>query len=81
MAPLYLLGIAQLQWRALLVGRRHHSPVAAAMAAAAIVPLGTFPFVNVIGFDAVLLWTCLGYALAVEIRATLSRRSGPTGAR
>lgn len=67
---LYIFAILLLQCRVLPVGRRRSTPVASAMAAAAICPLGTFPFINILGFSAVLLWICLGYALAVEIRAT-----------
>ncbi|MDR3537599.1 MAG: hypothetical protein P4L71_13965, partial [Acetobacteraceae bacterium] len=43
---------------------------AAAMATAALVPLGIFPFLNILGFNASVLWICLGYPLAVEIHAT-----------
>ena len=68
--PLYLFGILLLQARALLIGRRSGSRVASVMAAAAICPLGTFPFLNVLGFNATVLWICLGYPLAVEIHAT-----------
>jgi hypothetical protein len=68
--PLYMFAMLLLQGHALTIGRRHRSPVASAMAAAAICPLATFPFVNVIQFAGVVLWICLGYALAVQIRAT-----------
>ena len=70
--PLYMLGMGLLQLRVLPVGRRRNSPVASAMAAAAICPLATFPFLNVIQFEGVILWVCLGYALAVEIKATMA---------
>jgi hypothetical protein len=69
--PLYILGMGLLQYRALGIGRARNSPVAAAMAATAIVPLAMFPFINILGFSAVVLWMCLGYALAVDIRATM----------
>jgi hypothetical protein len=68
--PLFMLAMLMLQGFVLTIGRRHGSPVASAMAAAAICPLATFPFVNVIQFAGVVLWICLGYALAVRIRAT-----------
>jgi len=67
---LYIFALLLLQCRVLPVGRRRDAPVATAMAAAALCPLGTFPFINVLGFSAVAMWMCLGYALAVEIRAT-----------
>jgi hypothetical protein len=69
--PLYILGMGLLQYRALGIGRARNSPVAAAMAGAAIVPLAMFPFINILGFSAMVLWMCLGYALAVDIRATM----------
>ncbi|MDR3418099.1 MAG: O-antigen ligase family protein, partial [Nevskia sp.] len=68
--PVYILTMLLLQYRALLVGRRFKSPTAAAMATAALVPLGIFPFLNILGFNASVLWICLGYPLAVEIHAT-----------
>jgi hypothetical protein len=82
--PLYLLGMLLLLWRVLRVGRRHGSPVAATMAAAMICPLATFPFINVLGFGAVILWSCAGYVLAVDIcvmaRTAQARAPGPPGA-
>jgi hypothetical protein len=70
-APLYLLAVLALQCKALMIGRRRNSPIASTMAAAALCPLGVFPFINgLIGFNGVMLWTCLGFALAVEIHAT-----------
>jgi hypothetical protein len=80
--PLYILGIGLLQCRALAIGRRRDAPIASVMAAAAICPLGTFPFLNVLGFAGVVLWICLGYVLAVEIRATERQRApvAPRGA-
>ncbi len=66
---LYIFALLLLQCRVLPVGRRRDAPVATAMAAAALCPLGTFPFINVLGFSAVVMWLCLGYALAVDIRA------------
>jgi hypothetical protein len=66
---LYLFGMLMLQIRAIMIARRLvDAPMASTMAAAAIVPLGVFPFVNVLGLGAVLLWICLGYVLALELR-------------
>ena len=75
---LYIFGIVMLIFRTLFVGRRYNSGVASAMAAASIVAFGTFPFINVIGFNGVVMWICLGYPLAVEIRATGAVPSGAT---
>jgi hypothetical protein len=67
---LYIVGMFVLQGRALLSARRSNSPVASAMAAAAICSLAIFPFINVVQFSGVILWICLGFVLAVEIRAS-----------
>jgi hypothetical protein len=78
---LYIFALLLLQCHVLPVGRRRDAPLATAMAAAALCPLGTFPFINVLGFSAVVMWTCLGYALAVEIRAaTPAPRAAPAWA-
>ncbi len=74
--PLYLFSLVLLPARALQIGRRQKTPMASVMAAAAICPFAIFPFVNIIGFAAVVLWICLGYALAVEIHATSALPSG-----
>ena len=64
---LYILTMGVLTIRALVVARQTKSPAAAAMTAGAIVVLGTFIFLNVLGFEAVVLWSCLGFTLAVSI--------------
>lgn len=69
---LYIFTMLLLAVRSFGTGRRCGSAVGATMAAAAICPLGTFLFVNVIGFSAVCLWLCMGYVLALE-----ARRLGP----
>jgi hypothetical protein len=85
--PLYLFGMVMLQIRALLIARRmRDTPMAATMAAAGIVPLAIFPFINILGLGAVFLWICLGYVLALSIRATGAaapppRRVGAPGPR
>jgi hypothetical protein len=73
--PLYLFGMMMLQVRAFLIAKRlPNEPMASTMAAAAIVPLATFPFINILGLGAVFLWICYGYVLALEIRwLTLAR--------
>jgi hypothetical protein len=72
---LYVAAILLLQLRVLGIGRRCNSPAASAMAAASVCTLGIFPFFNIIGFSSVVMWTCQGYALAVEIHAMSPRRA------
>ena len=56
----FMLGLAFAAGQALAAARRHQSPLVLAFACAAICPLGTFPFVNVVGFSGTMMWICLG---------------------
>lgn len=58
----YILGLVFAAGQALAAARRHPSPLVLAFACAALCPLATFPFVNVIGFNGTLMWICLGCA-------------------
>ena len=61
----YILGLVFAAGQALAAARRHPSPLVLAFACAALCPLATFPFVNVIGFSGTLMWICLGCAVVL----------------
>jgi hypothetical protein len=67
---IYVLTMGLLIVRCLSVARHCRSPVGATMASAALVTAGCFPFINILGFGGVVLWTCLGYVLAINIHET-----------
>jgi hypothetical protein len=50
----------------LRIARRSGSALAGTLAAASWCPLGMLPFIYFNGLAGVLLWSCLGYALALD---------------
>ncbi len=63
---LYILGLGAALLRGLRIARRVDSASGSAMAAASLCALATFPFLNVLGFSGVVMWCCLGFALAQD---------------
>jgi O-antigen ligase len=64
--PLYIFCIFWLTWRVLRAARSSGSALAGTLAAAALCPLGMLPFIYFNGLAGVLLWSCFGYALALD---------------
>jgi hypothetical protein len=73
---IYIIGLGLITLHAISVGRRRNSALAATMGAAAICPLGIFPLVNIISFPGVVMWICVGYALALDMGAAPERSVG-----
>jgi hypothetical protein len=69
---IYLAAIILIVVHAFLIGKRNDSALGLTMAAAAVCPLGTLPFNNVYGFPAAIAWICIGYAIALDIKARSS---------
>jgi O-antigen ligase len=64
--PLYIFCIFWLTFRVLRIARRSGSALAGTLAAASLCPLGMLPFIYFNGLAGVLLWSCFGYALALD---------------
>ena len=78
----YMVGLLLAAVQSLAAARRHRSPLVLAFACAALCPLGTFPFINVINFDGVVMWICFGFTAVLGARAAVDRGSAgrPRGA-
>jgi hypothetical protein len=63
----FILGMCGLVVQCISIGRRLKSGLALALAAGALCIFATFPFLSVLGFEAVLFWICVGYAVAISI--------------
>jgi O-antigen ligase len=64
--PLYIAGLFWLAFKVLASAWTTRSALQGTLSAAALCPLGMLPFIYVNGFAGVLLWSCLGYALALD---------------
>jgi len=64
--PIYIFAIFWLALKTIITAKASGSALAGTLAAAALVPLGMLPFIYFNGLAGVLLWSCLGYALALE---------------
>jgi O-antigen ligase len=64
--PLYIFCIFWLAWRVLRIAKSSGSALAGTLAAASLCPLGMLPFIYFNGLAGVLLWSCFGYALALD---------------
>ena len=67
--PLYIFCIFWLTFRVLRIGKTSGSALAGTLAAASLCPLGMLPFIYFNGLAGVLLWSCFGYALALDAPA------------
>jgi O-antigen ligase len=66
--PLYIFCIFWLALRVLRIAKSSGSALAGTLAAASLCPLGMLPFIYFNGLAGVLLWSCFGYALALDDR-------------
>jgi hypothetical protein len=66
--PIYIFAIFWMALKTLMAAKASGSALAGTVAAASLVPLGMLPFIYFNGLAGVLLWSCFGYALALEQR-------------
>lgn len=66
--PIYIFAIFWLMLKIVLAAKASGSALAGTVAAAALCPLGMLPFIYFNGLAGVLLWSCFGYALALDER-------------
>ncbi len=71
--PIYIFGIFWLTLRVLRIAKTSGSALAGTLAAASLCPLGMLPFIYFNGLAGVLLWSCFGYALALDQRPLPAR--------